>query len=352
MAEISHRAGHTIVFARTQRGASRMAEQLREAGVMAGALHGGLTQGARARVLAAFKEGSLPVLVATDVAARGIDVDDVTLVLQVDPPMNSKDYLHRAGRTARAGQDGAVISLILPHQRRTMARIYRSAGVHPEEAQVRLGDEHVAQVAHCTPALDAPIAQEEYDAIVAALTECSGVRSRAARAGEGAAPFFLHFDHAEIEEGPMGHMVEDRHLRAALDAALDEAPGATVRRGAEWLLRIQNEDGGWGEDAVSYRLDYKGYEVAPSTSSQTAWALLALMAAGEVENPAVVRGVEYLKATQTEKGLWDEQRYTATGFPRVFYLRYHGYSKFFPLWALARYRNLRSTNSRVVGVGM
>ncbi|MBD4629104.1 ATP-dependent helicase, partial [Xanthomonas citri pv. citri] len=81
MCEIANRSGHTIVFARTQRGASRMAEQLREAGVMAGALHGGLTQGARARVLAAFKDGSLPVLVATDVAARGIDVDDVTLVL-------------------------------------------------------------------------------------------------------------------------------------------------------------------------------------------------------------------------------------------------------------------------------
>jgi squalene-hopene/tetraprenyl-beta-curcumene cyclase len=80
--------------------------------------------------------------------------------------------------------------------------------------------------------------------------------------------------------------------------------------------------------------------------------LLGLMAAGEVGHPAVARGVEYLKGTQTEKGLWDEQRYTATGFPRVFYLRYHGYSKFFPLWALARYRNLSSTNSRVVGVGM
>ena len=120
----------------------------------------------------------------------------------------------------------------------------------------------------------------------------------------------------------------------------------------DWLLAHQNSDGGWGEDAVSYRLDYHGYERSPSTSSQTAWALLALMAVGEVENPAVIRGVEYLKSTQTEKGLWDEQRYTATGFPRVLYLRYHGYSKFFPLWALARYRNLKSTNSRVVGVGM
>lgn len=77
-----------------------------------------------------------------------------------------------------------------------------------------------------------------------------------------------------------------------------------------------------------------------------------MMAAGEAEHPAVARGVQYLIATQTEKGLWDEPRYTATGFPRVFYLRYHGYPKFFPLWALARYRNTRNTNSRVVGVGM
>jgi len=125
-----------------------------------------------------------------------------------------------------------------------------------------------------------------------------------------------------------------------------------IRRAAQWLLSKQREDGGWGEDATSYRLDYKGFEGAPSTASQTAWALLALMAAGEVGNPAVARGVEYLLTTQTPKGLWDEQRYTATGFPRVFYLRYHGYPRFFPLWALARYRNLRNTNSRVVGVGM
>jgi squalene-hopene/tetraprenyl-beta-curcumene cyclase len=138
----------------------------------------------------------------------------------------------------------------------------------------------------------------------------------------------------------------------ALNAAGVDHQDPMMRKAVDWLVSIQNRDGGWGEDAVSYRLDYKGFEDAPSTSSQTAWALLGLMAAGEVESPAVVRGVEYLKATQTDKGLWDEARHTATGFPRVFYLRYHGYSKFFPLWALARYRNLRSTNSRVVGVGM
>jgi squalene-hopene/tetraprenyl-beta-curcumene cyclase len=125
-----------------------------------------------------------------------------------------------------------------------------------------------------------------------------------------------------------------------------------IRKAADWLVSVQNEDGGWGEDAVSYRLDYRGLERAPSTASQTAWGLLALMAAGEVANPVVARGVEYLIATQCEKGAWHEERYTATGFPRVFYLRYHGYAKFFPLWALARYRNLRSTNSKVVGVGM
>ena len=138
----------------------------------------------------------------------------------------------------------------------------------------------------------------------------------------------------------------------ALNAAGVSHQDAMMRKAAEWLASVQNEDGGWGEDAVSYRLDYRGLERAPSTASQTAWALLAMMAVGEVEHPAVARGVQYLIATQSEKGLWDEHRYTATGFPRVFYLRYHGYPKFFPLWALARYRNLRNTNSRVVGVGM
>jgi squalene-hopene/tetraprenyl-beta-curcumene cyclase len=138
----------------------------------------------------------------------------------------------------------------------------------------------------------------------------------------------------------------------ALNAAGIDHSDPAMRKAVEWLLSIQNADGGWGEDAVSYRLDYKGFEGAPTTASQTAWALLSLMAAGEVDNPAVARGMRYLMDTQTEKGLWDEARYTATGFPRVFYLRYHGYAKFFPLWALARFRNLKSTNSKTVGVGM
>ena len=100
------------------------------------------------------------------------------------------------------------------------------------------------------------------------------------------------------------------------------------------------------------RLEYRGYERAGSTASQTAWALIALMAAGEADHPAVARGVNYLARTQGADGLWGEEFYTGTGFPRVFYLRYHGYAKFFPLWALARYRNLQRGNSRKVAVGM
>lgn len=138
----------------------------------------------------------------------------------------------------------------------------------------------------------------------------------------------------------------------ALNAAGVDGQAPVMRRAVDWLISIQNEDGGWGEDASSYRLDYRGFEGAPSTASQTSWAVMALMAAGEVDHPAVARAMRYLIGTQTEKGEWDEQRYTATGFPRVFYLRYHGYSKFFPLWALARYRNLKKTNSKAVGVGM
>jgi squalene-hopene/tetraprenyl-beta-curcumene cyclase len=124
------------------------------------------------------------------------------------------------------------------------------------------------------------------------------------------------------------------------------------RRAVAWLVSIQNPDGGWGEDLSSYKLDYRGYEPAPSTASQTAWAALALMAAGEMDDPALKRGVAFLQKTQGEHGLWDEARYTATGFPRVFYLRYHGYGKFFPLWALARYRNLLRANEKRVKVGL
>jgi squalene-hopene/tetraprenyl-beta-curcumene cyclase len=139
---------------------------------------------------------------------------------------------------------------------------------------------------------------------------------------------------------------------SALNAAGVDHKSAEMRRAANWLIAIQNEDGGWGEDGTSYKLDYRGYERAPSTASQTAWALLGLMAAGAVDHRAVTRGIDYLSRQQGADGFWNEPRYTATGFPRVFYLRYHGYSKFFPLWALARYCNLKRGNRQSVDFGM
>ena len=139
---------------------------------------------------------------------------------------------------------------------------------------------------------------------------------------------------------------------SAFNAAGIARDAPEMRKAVAWLAAIQNSDGGWGEDASSYKLDYRGYEPAPSTASQTAWALLGLMAAGEVGHPAVARGITYLADGQGADGFWDEPRYTATGFPRVFYLRYHGYPKFFPLWALARYRNLKRGNTRAVAYGI
>ena len=150
-AEVANREGRTVVFCRTKLGADRIALQLREQGVMAAALHGGLNQGQRNRVLGAFRDGTLPVLVATDVAARGIHVDDVSVVLQVDPPADHKDYLHRSGRTARAGDKGTVVTLALPHQKRTMERLTREAGVDLTAVKVAPGHELLAATGASAP---------------------------------------------------------------------------------------------------------------------------------------------------------------------------------------------------------
>ena len=126
----------------------------------------------------------------------------------------------------------------------------------------------------------------------------------------------------------------------------------SIRHAVAWLETIQNPDGGWGEDDTGYAVDYRAYKPCESTASQTAWALLGLLSAGEIDSAAVRRGIDFLASTQGEDGFWDEVRYTAVGFPRVFYLRYGGYPKFFPLWALARYRNLKAADTAFVGYGM
>jgi squalene-hopene/tetraprenyl-beta-curcumene cyclase len=124
-----------------------------------------------------------------------------------------------------------------------------------------------------------------------------------------------------------------------------------VRRAVNWLKSRQRPDGGWGEDCATYWQDRRD-EVKASTPSQTAWALLGLMAVGEVNSEAVRRGVAYLLAHPRDGCKWHEDLYTGIGFPRVFYLRYDGYSAYFPLWALARYRNLIAAKGGQVSHGM
>ncbi|MCU7823490.1 DEAD/DEAH box helicase [Kitasatospora sp. DSM 101779] len=166
---IAARKGRTIIFVRTQMGADRVAEQLVEAGVKADALHGGMTQGARTRVLGDFKDGYVNVVVATDVAARGIHVDGIDLVLNVDPAGDHKDYLHRSGRTARAGRSGTVVTLVLPHQRRTVFRLMEDAGV--EASRHILDHAFDAEVAKITGARSLVEVQAESAAGIAGAAE-------------------------------------------------------------------------------------------------------------------------------------------------------------------------------------
>ncbi|MGW5402363.1 helicase-related protein, partial [Streptomyces sp. NPDC003952] len=139
--EIAAREGRVIMFLDTKHGVDRLTEHLLSNGVRAAALHGGKSQPQRTRTLTQFKSGHVTVLVATNVAARGIHVDNLDLVVNVDPPTDPKDYLHRGGRTARAGESGSVVTLVTPNQRRDMTRLMQAAGISPETTQVHSGDE-------------------------------------------------------------------------------------------------------------------------------------------------------------------------------------------------------------------
>ncbi|HEX6500445.1 MAG TPA: DEAD/DEAH box helicase [Micromonosporaceae bacterium] len=161
LASIAARRGRTIMFTRTQAAVDRLVEQFAEVGVRAGALHGGKTQRVRTRTLAEFREGRVPVLVATDVAARGIHIDGVSLVVHVDPPRDAKDYLHRAGRTARAGEAGAVATLVLPRQRRAVFSMLEKAGVVAERTAVRAGDPELASLTGAREPSGTPVRPRE-----------------------------------------------------------------------------------------------------------------------------------------------------------------------------------------------
>ncbi|AXK44795.1 DEAD/DEAH box helicase [Brachybacterium saurashtrense] len=134
-AQLAAREGRTLLFTRTQLGAERVAQELIEVGVPAAALHGSKQQGLRTNVLAGFRQGAFPVLVATDVAARGLHIDDVSMVVHVDPSDDVKEYVHRSGRTARAGAAGSVVTLALPHQVSSTRRILAGAEVEPQRAE-------------------------------------------------------------------------------------------------------------------------------------------------------------------------------------------------------------------------
>jgi squalene-hopene/tetraprenyl-beta-curcumene cyclase len=132
---------------------------------------------------------------------------------------------------------------------------------------------------------------------------------------------------------------------AALEKVGDQEDGWSIQRAVHWLKSRQRPDGGWGEDCETYFHPETAGQGCASTSFQTAWAMLGLMAAGEGDSPELRQGAQYLLRTQQANGLWKDDWFTAPGFPRVFYLKYHGYTKYFPLWALARYHKLRSNHS-------
>ncbi|MFI1930581.1 DEAD/DEAH box helicase [Streptomyces sp. NPDC020330] len=144
--EIAARDGRVIMFLDTKHAVDKLTDHLLHSGVRAAALHGGKSQPQRTRTLERFKTGHVTVLVATNVAARGIHVDNLDLVVNVDPPSDHKDYLHRGGRTARAGESGSVVTLVLPNQRREMTRLMADAGITPQIAQVRSGEAELSRI--------------------------------------------------------------------------------------------------------------------------------------------------------------------------------------------------------------
>ncbi|MEU2054138.1 DEAD/DEAH box helicase [Streptomyces bungoensis] len=182
--EIAARDGRVIMFLDTKHAVDRLTKHLLNNGVRAAALHGGRSQPQRTRTLAQFKDGHVTVLVATNVAARGIHVDSLDLVVNVDPPSDHKDYLHRGGRTARAGESGSVVTLVTPGQRRGMTRLMASAGITPHITPVRSGEAELSRITGAQAPSGVPVV------ITAPVVErprrtASASRGRRSRTGQG-----------------------------------------------------------------------------------------------------------------------------------------------------------------------
>src|SRR3954447_18718884 len=161
IADLAAAPGRTLVFTRTKHGAKSLARKLNAAGVSAVELHGNLSQNARSRNLSSFSSGETPTLVATDIAARGIHVDDVALVIHADPPVEHKAYLHRSGRTARGGASGTVVTIVLDHQARDVRAMTRKAGITPHVTRADLAHPVLRTIAPGERTLGAPVVAAE-----------------------------------------------------------------------------------------------------------------------------------------------------------------------------------------------
>ncbi|MFE1247010.1 DEAD/DEAH box helicase [Streptomyces sp. NPDC058735] len=185
--EIAARDGRVIMFLDTKHAVDRLTKHLLSSGVRAAALHGGRSQPQRTRTLAQFKDGHVTVLVATNVAARGIHVDSLDLVVNVDPPTDHKDYLHRGGRTARAGESGSVVTLVTPAQRRGMTRLMAAAGITPSVTPVRSGEAELSRITGAQAPSGVPVVLTEPAAERPrrASSPSRGSRGARGRSGQG-----------------------------------------------------------------------------------------------------------------------------------------------------------------------
>ncbi|MDJ0346241.1 DEAD/DEAH box helicase [Streptomyces sp. H10-C2] len=188
--EIAARDGRVLMFLDTKHAVDLLTRELLASGVRAAALHGGKSQPQRNRTLEQFKTGHVTVLVATNVAARGIHVDNLDLVVNVDPPSDHKDYLHRGGRTARAGESGVVVTLVLPNQRRDMTRLMADAGITPKTTQVRSGEAELTRItgAQAPSGVPVVITAPVSESAKRSAASTRGRRSRTAQARRAGAP--------------------------------------------------------------------------------------------------------------------------------------------------------------------